>query len=73
MTVSLDIASSTNRVSHVQKVRAPLCRLCKAPLTTTFVDLGMSPSMQSFVAEEQIDQMEAKHYPLHVLSATTAF
>jgi SAM-dependent methyltransferase len=72
MTVSLDIASFSNRVSHVQKVRAPLCRLCKTPLSTTFVDLGMSPLCESFVAEEQIDQMEA-YYPLHVLVCNNCF
>lgn len=46
-------------------LRHPHCRLCHAPLTTTFVDLGMSPLCESFVAADQIDQMEP-YYPLHV-------
>jgi 2-polyprenyl-3-methyl-5-hydroxy-6-metoxy-1,4-benzoquinol methylase len=43
-----------------------LCRLCGAPLTTTFVNLGMSPLCESYVAADKIDQMEP-YYPLHVL------
>lgn len=43
-----------------------LCRLCGAPLTTTFVNLGMSPLCESFVTADKIDQMEP-YYPLHVL------
>jgi len=41
------------------------CRLCHAPVTKTFVDLGMSPLCESFVTADQIDQMEP-YYPLHV-------
>jgi 2-polyprenyl-3-methyl-5-hydroxy-6-metoxy-1,4-benzoquinol methylase len=40
------------------------CRFCKAPLRTTFVDLGMSPLCQTHIRPEQLHQMEA-FYPLH--------
>ncbi|MEX1007284.1 MAG: class I SAM-dependent methyltransferase [Acidimicrobiia bacterium] len=41
------------------------CRLCGADLTHTFVDLGMSPLCESYVAAEQLDEPEV-FYPLHV-------
>jgi C-methyltransferase C-terminal domain/Putative zinc binding domain/Methyltransferase domain len=41
------------------------CRLCGAPLTETFVDLGMSPLCESYVPEYRIDAAET-FYPLHV-------
>jgi SAM-dependent methyltransferase len=42
-----------------------VCRLCGAPLSETFVDLGMSPLCESYVAEDALDQPEV-FYPLHV-------
>jgi SAM-dependent methyltransferase len=44
---------------------AHLCRLCGAKLTQTFVDLGMSPLCESYVAADQTDAPEV-FYPLHV-------
>ena len=41
------------------------CRLCGNSLTRTFVDLGMSPLCESYIAEGQLDEAEA-FYPLHV-------
>ena len=41
------------------------CRLCGAPLTETFVDLGMSPLCESYVPEDRLDAAET-FYPLHV-------
>ncbi len=41
------------------------CRLCGAPLTRTFVDLGMSPLCESYVPAERQDEPEV-FYPLHV-------
>ena len=41
------------------------CRLCGAPLTRTFVDLGMSPLCESYVPEDRLDKAEI-FYPLHV-------
>ena len=43
----------------------PECRLCGASLTRTFVDLGMSPLCESYVAAQQLDEAEV-FYPLHV-------
>ena len=43
----------------------PLCRLCGADLTRTFVDLGMSPLCESYVAAQRLDEPEV-FYPLHV-------
>jgi SAM-dependent methyltransferase len=43
----------------------PECRLCGAPLTRTFVDLGMSPLCESYVPAERLDEAEV-FYPLHV-------
>ena len=41
------------------------CRFCKAPLRTTFVDLGMSPLCQTHIKPEQLNERET-FYPLHV-------
>jgi len=43
----------------------PDCRFCGAPLTTTMVDLGVHPLCESFLREDQLNDMEP-HYPLHV-------
>ena len=43
-----------------------MCRLCGAPLRHTFVDLGMSPLCESFLAADELNRMEP-FYPLHVL------
>jgi SAM-dependent methyltransferase len=52
--------------------RHGFCRLCHLPLTTTLVDLGMSPLCESFVTADQIDQMEP-YYPLHALVCRDCF
>jgi hypothetical protein len=43
----------------------PRCRLCSSELTHTFVDLGMSPPCENYLAAEQLDDGET-FYPLHV-------
>lgn len=48
------------------------CRLCQAPLSTTFVDLGMSPLCESFLTADQLNQMEG-YFPLHVLVCDDCF
>jgi SAM-dependent methyltransferase len=70
MNLNLEIKPLMNVTA--QDARAPVCRLCRAPLTTTFVDLGMSPLCESYVTKDQIDQMEA-FYPLHVLVCNNCF
>jgi hypothetical protein len=41
------------------------CRFCKTELRHTFVDLGMSPLCESYLRQDQLNQMEP-FYPLHV-------
>ena len=41
------------------------CRFCNAPLTRTFVDLGMSPLCQSHLDAAELNGAE-EFYPLHV-------
>src|SRR3984957_11950625 len=53
-------------------VRHPQCRLCSTPLTTTFVNLGMSLLCESVLVADQIDQMEP-FFPLHVLVCSNCF
>src|SRR5437870_1121307 len=55
-----------------QSMTASLCRFCGAPLTKTFVDLGMSPLCESYVSADQLNQMEP-FYPLHVFVCDHCF
>jgi SAM-dependent methyltransferase len=48
------------------------CRLCAAELEHGFVDLGMSPLCESFLAAPQLDAMEP-YYPLRVLVCGSCF
>jgi len=48
----------------------PVCRLCDAVLTHTFVDLGMSPLCESYVPADRLDEVEY-FYPLHVRLCTS--
>jgi SAM-dependent methyltransferase len=43
---------------------APACRLCAAPLTRSFLDLGDMPLANSFLRPEQLAKPEPR-YPLH--------
>jgi hypothetical protein len=52
--------------------KGPRCRFCSNPLKHTFVDLGMSPLCESYVSQEQLNQMEA-FYPLHVQVCAQCF
>ena len=61
--------SSTSNSSALPRGR---CRLCHAPLRTSFINLGMSPLCESFLTADQIDQMEP-YYPLHVLVCSSCF
>ena len=58
--------------SNFATLRRGLCRLCHAPLTTSFVDLGMSPLCERFLTADHIDQMES-YYPLHALVCGECF
>lgn len=59
--------SSSTEVSAdaISRVAAALCRICGLPVTETFVNLGMSPLANSFIADDRVAAMEP-FYPLHV-------
>src|SRR5215510_5989262 len=59
-------------VSNRENRLSGLCRLCRTPLTTTFIDLGMSPLCESFLPADRLDQMEP-YYPLHTLVCGECF
>src|SRR4029077_1189242 len=63
---------NTTNPADSETLRHRECRLCRAPLTTTFVDLGMSPLCESFLAADQLDAMEP-YFPLHVLVCGNCF
>ena len=48
------------------------CRFCKNPLSTTFVDLGMSPLSNAFIRAENLSSME-RFYPLHAFVCQSCF
>src|SRR5262245_8000955 len=48
------------------------CLFCRTPLQRTFVDLGMHPLCESYVSQDQLDQMEP-FYPLHVYVCEKCF
>jgi hypothetical protein len=50
----------------------PSCRFCNTELKHTFVDLGMSPLCESYVAVADLQKMEA-FYPLHVYVCDNCF
>ena len=50
----------------------PKCRLCGNPLKYTFVDLGMQPLCESYIAENQLNKMES-FYPLHTYVCDKCF
>jgi SAM-dependent methyltransferase len=50
---------------HSQHPASLQCSFCNAPLSRTFVDLGMSPLCESYVSPARLDAMEP-FYPLHV-------
>jgi SAM-dependent methyltransferase len=51
--------------SAPQAPPVPACRFCAAPLTTTFVDLGVSPLCENVVRPEALEAPET-FFPLHV-------
>ena len=55
----------------VAQHRADICRFCGGALHD-FVDLGMSPLCESFLAADQVDAMEP-FYPLKVMVCGTCF
>jgi len=62
--VTADSLHSTPQPPQRERPASSPCRFCRAPLTNTFVDLGMSPPCQTHVTREQLNVMEP-FYPLH--------
>jgi SAM-dependent methyltransferase len=62
----------TEFAHHPQTQSRSCCRLCGGELGTTFIDLGMSPLCESFLAPEQVDAMEP-YFPLHALVCGECF
>jgi SAM-dependent methyltransferase len=59
-------------ILSIMGLSQPSCRHCGQSLRHTFVDLGMSPLCESFVAADKLDVMEP-HYPLHVFVCENCF
>src|ERR1044072_7859536 len=72
MTLSTQADNLHNREPRCERRDHRRCRLCHAPLTKTFVDLGMCPLCESVLTLEQIDDMEP-YFPLHVLVCSNCF
>jgi hypothetical protein len=64
MSLTIPETSVTRFADYVPTDRTR-CRFCGAPLEHTFVDLGMSPLCESYISQEQLNEMEP-FYPLHV-------
>jgi hypothetical protein len=64
---TLDLLSPAGIGAHARE-----CRLCGGALEHSFVDLGMSPLCESFVAPGQLDAMEP-YFPLHAFVCGTCF
>ena len=60
----MNLLANTFSLANQSGSRTHFCRLCSAPHRHTFVDLGMSPPCESFVARDRLDDMEP-YYPLH--------
>jgi 2-polyprenyl-3-methyl-5-hydroxy-6-metoxy-1,4-benzoquinol methylase len=67
MTPGEGMSDRTGVTAVVEKVsvRGMTCRFCGHPANHLFVDLGMSPLCESFLAAEQLNEMEP-FYPLRV-------
>lgn len=51
----------------------PACRFCRAPLTQTFVDLGLQPLANSYLTKAQLDAGIEGTYPLRTRVCGTCF
>jgi SAM-dependent methyltransferase len=79
-TGAMNFAVTTKHLTHPTAENGPLpvsseyhvCRFCHSPLATSFVNLGMSPLCESFLAAQRLDHMEP-YYPLHALVCSECF
>ena len=51
----------------------PACRFCRAPLTQTFVDLGLQPLANSYLTRAQLETGVEGTYPLHTRVCGSCF
>jgi len=63
---------TASKTTFLESAAGFACRACGAGLQHTFVDLGMSPLCESYLAQSQINQMEP-FYPLHVYVCDRCF
>lgn len=61
-----------NKLVEQPSVRHANCRYCQAPLTQSFVDLGISPLSNAFIKPENYQRAES-FYPLHAYVCGTCF
>jgi SAM-dependent methyltransferase len=70
------VSTATSRTSPAPvsagRARSFNCRFCRAALEVTFVDLGLSPLCESFIASAQLAEMEP-FYPLHAYVCKRCF
>jgi hypothetical protein len=59
------MSQNTGDLSIANSFHTATCRFCHSDLKHSFVDLGMSPLCESYLAPEELNQMEP-FYPLHV-------
>jgi 2-polyprenyl-3-methyl-5-hydroxy-6-metoxy-1,4-benzoquinol methylase len=69
-TARLDTGATAGENKETAAARG--CLFCGAGLRHTFVDLGLSPLCESYVAKENLDEMEP-FYPLHVYVCDQCF
>ena len=65
-------SAATSGAAEPAAARRPLCRFCQQALSSTFVDLGMSPPCQTHITPEQLNEPEA-FYPLHAYVCESCF
>jgi SAM-dependent methyltransferase len=61
-----------DRLHEDESATTPRCLFCASELTTTVVDLGMSPLCENFLDRSQLNGMEP-FYPLHVYVCGTCW
>jgi hypothetical protein len=66
------IPLTPNSLIHPATAAERTCRFCGTVLRHVFVDLGMSPLCESYVAAEQLDEMEP-FYPLRVFVCESCY
>jgi SAM-dependent methyltransferase len=68
----MNMTAPAGKAWDMQHEKVQGCRLCGEGLEHTFVDLGMSPLCESFLAPGQLDAVEP-FFPLHAQVCSTCF